>query len=418
MANPSYMAQLGARLVANGYAIIPIQPGTKKPGCHRGGGWRDYPAWTRHAARATTDLELQLWTGWPDAGIGIVGGSVAAVDIDIAEDAELALRIEQLARERLGDTPALRIGRAPKRLLVYRTVEPFKGIKRHPLEVLCLGQQFVAYAVHPATNRPYDWPEESLADLDLASLPAITEQQARAFLDEAVALLPQALRPSTLAVPAGVAGGRHAQQGTPEAVRAALAYIPNPDLDYDSWVRIGLAIKGAIGEAGAELFATWSAQAAKNDPAVTARNWAGFRPTSIGAGTIYHLAMERGWKPYTGLELDGAAQRTAAHPAAGMLAKIGCPSVPPREPDEFTLVDSRRPRRSSDTLHDLDGTPAAARALSGRQPLCRGRTDGAQVPHREQSAQQPLHRRRRRFRLGQEPQPRGHRRPLPRRRPR
>lgn len=337
----SFMARVGARLVANGYPIIPIQPGTKKPGCHRGGGWRDYPAWTRHAARATTDLELQLWTGWPDAGIGIVGGAVAAVDIDIADDAELALRIEQLARERLGDTPALRIGRAPKRLLVYRTIEPFKGIKRHPLEVLCLGQQFVAYAVHPATNRPYEWPEESLADLDLASLPAITEEQARAFLDEAVALLPQALRPSTLAVPAGVASGRHAQQGTPEAVRAALAYIPNADLDYDSWVRFGLALKGALGDAGEELFAAWSAQAAKNDPDVTAKTWAGFRPTSIGAGTIYHLAMERGWKPDAGLELNGTASRTAVHPAAGMLASIGARphSVEPkRDAPGFDLI--------------------------------------------------------------------------------
>ena len=68
MPTSSFMARFGARLVANGYAIIPIQPGTKKPGCHRGGGWRDYPAWTRHAARATTDLELQLWSAWPDAG--------------------------------------------------------------------------------------------------------------------------------------------------------------------------------------------------------------------------------------------------------------------------------------------------------------------------------------------------------------
>jgi hypothetical protein len=118
----SFMAQFGARLVQNGYPIIPIQPGTKKPGCHRGGGWRDYPDWTRHAARATTKLELAQWRGWPDAGIGIVGGAVAAVDIDIAEDAELAQRIERLARERLGDTPALRIGCPPKRLLVYRTL--------------------------------------------------------------------------------------------------------------------------------------------------------------------------------------------------------------------------------------------------------------------------------------------------------
>ena len=167
MTAPSFMDRFGARLIANGYPIIPIQPGTKKPGCHRGGGWRDYPDWTRHAARATTELELAQWRGWPDAGIGIVGGAVAAVDIDIADDAELAHRIERLARERLGDTPALRIGRPPKRLLVYRTAAPFKGIKRHPLEVLCLGQQFVAYAIHPATGRPYEWPEENLADLDL-----------------------------------------------------------------------------------------------------------------------------------------------------------------------------------------------------------------------------------------------------------
>ena len=208
MSAPGFMDRFGARLIANGYPIIPIQPGTKKPGCHRGGGWRDYPDWTRHATRATTELELAQWRGWPDAGIGIVGGAVAAVDIDIADDAELAHRIERLARERLGDTPALRIGRPPKRLLVYRTVEPFKGIKRHPLEVLCLGQQFVAYAIHPATGRPYDWPEESLADLDLGSLPAIDEAKARAFLDEAIALLPEQLRPAEIPAGEGRSGTR------------------------------------------------------------------------------------------------------------------------------------------------------------------------------------------------------------------
>jgi len=132
MADINFMARYGERLVSNGYAILPVAPGTKKPGRHARGQWADYPEWNRHAARG--------------CGIGIVGGSVAAVDIDIAEDPALALDIEKLARERLGDTPAARIGRAPKRMLVYRTAASFKGIKRHPLEVLCLGQQFVAYA--------------------------------------------------------------------------------------------------------------------------------------------------------------------------------------------------------------------------------------------------------------------------------
>ena len=181
MVNTSYMARFGARLVTNGYGILPIAPGTKKPGQFKRGVWADYPEWNRHTERPTTEVEVTTWSTWPECGIGLVGGTVAAVDIDVVEDAELALHIEQLARERLGDTPALRIGKAPKRMLIYRTETPFRGIKRHPLEVLCLGQQFVAYANHPDTGAPYAWPEEGLADLDITELPEITAEMARAF---------------------------------------------------------------------------------------------------------------------------------------------------------------------------------------------------------------------------------------------
>ena len=109
-----------------------------------------------------------------------MGGAVAAIDIDIAEDPALALEIEKLARERLGDTPAARIGRAPKRMLVYRTDAPFKGIKRHPLEVLCLGQQFVAYGVHPQTDLPYQWEGDSPVDTPLEAIPLASKAQVEA----------------------------------------------------------------------------------------------------------------------------------------------------------------------------------------------------------------------------------------------
>lgn len=193
MQSSSHMARYGARLVTNGYAILPIAPGTKKPGRFQRGAWVDYPEWNRHASRPTTEVEVATWSAWPDCGVGLVGGAVAAIDIDIAEDAQLSLKIEKLARDRLGDTPALRIGRAPKRLLVYRAAEPFRGIKRHPLEVLCLGQQFLAYATHPDTGAPYAWPEEGLADLDISDLPAITADEALAFLEVAQAMLPEGL---------------------------------------------------------------------------------------------------------------------------------------------------------------------------------------------------------------------------------
>lgn len=324
MADTSWMARFGARLVTNGYAILPIGPGTKKPGRFQRGAWADYPEWNRHAARPTTEVEVATWSAWPDCGVGIVGGAVAAVDIDIAVDAELALRIEALARVRLGDTPALRIGRAPKRLLVYRTAEPFRGIKRHPLEVLCLGQQFLAYAIHPETGAPYIWPEEGLADIDIADLPEITAGAALAFLDEAHAMLPEALRQRGLprASPASGQSRSHSQIGTLPAIRAALDRLPNDELDYDSWMRIGMALKGALGDAGGDVFADWSAQAAKDVPATTAKAWASFKPDRIGAGTIYHLAMERGWQPDAALRLDGSIEPGGPHPAADLLARL------------------------------------------------------------------------------------------------
>ena len=45
-----------------------------------------------------------MWSQWPDAGIGIAGGTVAAIDIDVV-DPDVALAIERLAGERLGETP-------------------------------------------------------------------------------------------------------------------------------------------------------------------------------------------------------------------------------------------------------------------------------------------------------------------------
>lgn len=380
MSSQSFMERFGPRLVANGYPILPIMPGTKKPGRFRGGAWSDYPDWTRHAERPTTEHELGVWSTWPDAGVGIACGPVVGVDIDI-NDAELALELERLARARLGDTPALRIGRAPKRLLVYRASAPFAGIRRAPIEVLGLGQQFVAHAIHPDTGRPYEWPEECLADIDIGDLPVVDEGTVRAVLDEALALVPDHLKPARLAAsPSAGAGSPHSQAGTLAAIREALAWIPNADLDYDSWVRIGLALKGALGDAGADLFALWSAQSGKDDPAFTAKTWAGLKAERIGAGTIYHLAMERGWRPDPALVLDGAAPVDTVHPAAGLLASVQqlvTPSAPPtpppfdlRVPDgiladmvDYMVSTARRPQ----PLLSLGASLCALGALMGRK---------------------------------------------------
>lgn len=326
MTASSFMAQLGAKLVDGGFPILPIQPGTKKPGVFRRGTWHDYPAWSRHCTRDTTEHEIDVWGDWPDAGIGVAAGRVIGIDIDVLSDPRLAKRIEVLAREMLGDTPALRIGRAPKRLLVYRAEQPFKGFKLPPIDVLGLGQQFVAYGIHPETGQPYDWPLDTLAEIAIDDLPAITEAQAHAFATAAIALVPPELRPARLPHLQGAetaAGGVGEQRGTLEAETEALRFIANDDLDYDSWVRIGLAIKGALGDDGWPLFESWSGRAAKDVPETTVKAWKGMKPSRIGAGTLYKLALEAGWEPAATLPLNGTLALNGEHPAKAMLQSLG-----------------------------------------------------------------------------------------------
>ncbi len=339
---PSFMADYGERLVDNGYPAIPIMPGRKVPGRFTGGEWSPYPDWARHCDRTTKPFEIDIWRRWPGCGVGIATGAVVGIDLDIL-DATLAVQLAELAAGMLGDTPCWRIGRAPKRMLVYRADGPFAGRKRHPLELLARGQQFVAYAVHPDTGQPYEWPEESLLDVPLASLPAVDEAACLDFLDAAWRLVPDEVRVNSILVgaPTSAWRGPSDPKGTRDAIASALAWLPNDDLPGNEWITVGAAIKAALGDEGRDLWLDWSRQSRKSGQSgrsdTPERRWASLRPHSVGAGTIYWLAEQRGWVPDPALTLNGTLAEQAAqpHPAAGLLAKAAAaqlPTAPPPRP--------------------------------------------------------------------------------------
>jgi hypothetical protein len=326
----SYMAMVGAWLAELGYPVLPIEPGTKRPGRWRQGAWSGYPNWPRHCRRPTTAQEVEIWSAWPNAAVGIACGAVVGIDIDIVDDGDLAHALDRLARDTLGDTPVLRIGQAPKRLLVYRATDTVRSQRLGPIEILGDGRQFVAFGTHPTTGRTYLWPDTSLDAVALVDLPAVDEAMVETFLEAARTSLParatRALRVTASARQTSTGELR----GTFAAVEAALAFLPNDDLHYDDWVRVGLALKGAVGEDGRELFLAWSGQSAKNIPEATTTAWKSFRPSEIGAGTIYHLARERGWRPAPELVLNGAVAGQDAHPARLMLDQLGSGRAPER----------------------------------------------------------------------------------------
>lgn len=335
----TFMADLGARMVDNGWPVIPIMPGAKKPGRFAGGEWADYPGWTRHCDRPTKPLEVDIWRRWPGCAVGVPCGAVVGIDIDIL-DAKVAHEMQALAFSMLGETPCLRIGLAPKRMLVYRAAAPFAGIKRHPIEVLARGQQFVAWAIHPDTGRPYDWPNETPLDMAVEDLPAVTAEQCAAFAEAAWKSLPPELQQHSIMVSAPVSGwkGPADPKGTRDAILSALACIPNEDLPWDDWFRIGMALKGALGDGGRDIWLDWSKSSSKSGksgkPNTAEKLWKQARPHSLGAGTIYWLAEQKGWLPEPHLVLNGNAAERAGepHPAAALLSAPGMSVIAPPRP--------------------------------------------------------------------------------------
>jgi hypothetical protein len=78
----------------------------------------------------------------------------------------------------------------------------------------------------------------------------------------------------------------------------ALQFI-SPDLDYDEWISIGQALHTAFGHAGLPLWHNWSAQGSKykGDKDIE-QHWKSFKPDGgITLGSLFHQAMERGYKP-------------------------------------------------------------------------------------------------------------------------
>lgn len=83
---------------------------------------------------------------------------------------------------------------------------------------------------------------------------------------------------------------------TLDTIRTALACIP-PDLPRDEWARVGMALKSELGEAGFELFDTWSRGGESYAAKSTHDTWRSIKAGgAVGIGTLFRLAQQHGFK--------------------------------------------------------------------------------------------------------------------------
>ena len=78
--NESPYERVAYLYIERGYSVVPIAPGTKKPGQYsETDGWRGLYDWERFNTRLPTEHELPIWYTWPGAGIGLLTGKLSRV---------------------------------------------------------------------------------------------------------------------------------------------------------------------------------------------------------------------------------------------------------------------------------------------------------------------------------------------------
>lgn len=285
-----FFAAYGPATLENGYNIIPIEPGAKRP-------YRHIENWSQIDANQNT-LKRWLSENCGQGGLGINARTTPAVDIDVL-DKEVAAHMRDWCLENVGPAP-VRIGKAPKQLLMYRTDEPFRKVTSkkyrdewndtHRVEILGDGQQFVAFHIHPDTARPYRWADDSGSPLDIphSDLTTVSANDARRICEEF----------ERTAEEAGweeVAGGTsrlssaNVDRDDPFAADKLGINIDNDELarrlmlvpgadEYEVWVQVGMALFHQFeGDyAGLDMWVEWSAMSEKFEERACTDKWKSF----------------------------------------------------------------------------------------------------------------------------------------------
>jgi len=266
----NFMGDFGPMLNDNGYNIIPVAKGTKRPALSN---------WSR--IKSTQEL-IKSWDA--DASIGLTTGEVVAIDID-CYDKHVTNAIVKYCNQNIGRGLA-RIGKAPKALLLFRTDTPMsKSVSTkfsdpdgntNCIEILGKGQQLVAYGIHPDTQQEYRWPKACPYTVPVENLPTINAEQITKlfsfFDDTAPSKWQRSSTSAALQQPAAnqdnVLNFEHMRQPTGLSTAEIQRHLSHMDAEpYDEWLLVGQALHHEFdgGYDGLTHWVDWSSNASSYD---------------------------------------------------------------------------------------------------------------------------------------------------------
>ena len=173
---PVMFGEVATQLHRLGWRPIPLRSDTKVP---------TSLGWNRLNRESWTDLETSTMADrFADSACGIaIPSSIYVVDIDVM-DKDVSAGVRDITEYHFGITPLIRIGQAPKQVLIYRSDGTTQSKKPHPIEHFSGTGQVAVYGIHSKTLQPYQWPVLDLLELasDSSEIPLVTGDMQRAFL--------------------------------------------------------------------------------------------------------------------------------------------------------------------------------------------------------------------------------------------
>jgi hypothetical protein len=329
---PQYFKTHGEALIDLGYRIVPLPPGEKGP---RMKGWPQ-------ANLSGSDVRRMAANGSAQAGVGVLAATTPAIDVDILDKEVAGQMLEAIEGIFEGHNLLMRTGKAPKFLIPFRSDEPFRkltsvvytdGTNDHKVEILGSGQQWVAYHVHPETERPYQWfdglSDAGIADVPAADLPTLDAGMAQRVID-AFEVLAAGLVSTGRWTAKSVAPDRntpdrkiddpfaqHAEPVkdlTPAQVEWVVSRIANNEDDYDRWLSVLCAVHHQLGDDGIEVARVYSEKSSKHVTEVFEAKYASLGAYSGPMTTLRSFLPEAGQPPKPEPDLPTGATESDPFP--------------------------------------------------------------------------------------------------------
>ena len=250
------------------------------------------PEWQKHPLDKSA-LAAEITSGRAVA-IGVIAGPQSGGLLFVDHDGLGASEVLEQLGAPLRDLPkswAVTSGRDGRLQIIYQVPEPFwatikttklrSSVKGEQLELRWAGCQSVVAGAHPMTGS-YRWLKgRGPGDLPLAEAPSLLLQQMQRQQPDPAPLL------------------RLPETDTTRA-RDFLARIPSADADdYDTWVRVGMALHSVGDDALLKDWISWSASSGKFEPGVCEAKWRTFQAAAGGVslGTLAHMAGHEKSRP-------------------------------------------------------------------------------------------------------------------------